>query len=238
MGKGSARVSSGVRTAIRGVGQTLITVGVLLLLYVVWSLWFTGIGTAREQNALYADLSDLWGSLQTGDVPLEEVEIGDGIAIMRIPRFGAEWHPVVVEGTGREELKTGPGHYVDTAMPGEIGNFSVAGHRTTYGAPFNRLDEMRDGDPIVVETATAWYTYDVTEVHIVLPTDVEVVAPVPGRPGETPTEALLTLTTCHPEYSSRERLIVHAELVDTRDQDTGPPPVLTDPDSYAREGVS
>ncbi len=88
-------------------------------------------------------------------------------------------------------------------MPGEVGNFSVAGHRNV--ATFWALDQLQEGDPIVVETRDTWYVYQVTQEHIVRPTQVEVVAPVPNYPGATPTKRMLTLTTCHPKMDNYQR---------------------------------
>ncbi|MET0416324.1 MAG: sortase, partial [Actinoplanes sp.] len=104
-----------------------------------------------------------------------------------------------------------PGHYPDTAKPGEVGNFSVAGHRIKK--IFWRLDEMQTGDVIGVETRDSWYVYRVYDSDIVKPSAVQVVAPVPNEPAAKPTKALLTLTTCNPKYNNYQRLIVHAELV-------------------------
>ena len=97
-------------------------------------------------------------------------------------------------------------------MPGGVGNFAMAGHRTTYAKPFNRVQELQVGDPIVVRTESTWYVYRVTSTEIVRPQDVGVVAPVPGRPGAKATERSITLTTCHPMYSARQRFIVHGVL--------------------------
>jgi sortase A len=104
-----------------------------------------------------------------------------------------------------------------------VGNVVVSGHRTTYGAPFRRFDELRPGDAVVLETRDAWFTYAVQETQIVAPNAISVAYPVPGDRTATPTRRLLTLTTCHPEYSARERLIVTAELAST-DPKGGPPP--------------
>src|SRR5690606_10957704 len=106
----------------------------------------------------------------------------------------------------------GIGHYEGTAMPGEVGNFAVAGHRVTYGKPFNRVEELQVGDPLVVQTETTWYVYRVTSTQVVTPRDVQVIAPTPNQPDVAPTVASMTLTTCHPMFSARERFIVHAEL--------------------------
>jgi sortase A len=157
------------------------------------------------------------------------VGIGDPFAVVHVPALGADYARVVVEGVSQVELAQGPGHYLDTAMPGEQGNFAVAGHRVGHGAPFLDLDQLRPGDPIVVETQGHWFVYRVLGdpatgdfaadpsgipgQHIVRPTDVDVISPVPGGPAAGPTDgAYLTLTTCHPKYSAQQRLIVHARL--------------------------
>lgn len=133
---------------------------------------------------------------------------GGEVARLYIPKLGKHW--IVVEGVEPADIKTNPGHYPGTALPGEVGNFAVAGHRTR--SAFWDLDRMVPGDPIVVETATTFFVYRVTRNHIVSPTAWEVVAPVPGQLGAQPTEAMLTLTTCNPKWDNYERLIVHARL--------------------------
>jgi sortase A len=108
-------------------------------------------------------------------------------------------------------------------MPGQVGNFAVAGHRTTYGRPFNTIDKLRKGDVIVVETKTSYIVYAVDRHVIVTPSQVEVITPVPQHPGVTPTEAWMTLTACHPEYSARERYVVFAKLLRTIPRASGLP---------------
>jgi sortase A len=131
-----------------------------------------------------------------------------------------------VEGVSVDDLKKGPGHYPRTQLPGEVGNFVVSGHRTTYGAPFNRIDELREGDAIVVETRDTWFTYRVSTKEIVPPTAIEVTYPVPKQADGKPTVARITLTSCHPKYSARQRIIVYGRLDDTRAKSTGLPPAL------------
>jgi LPXTG-site transpeptidase (sortase) family protein len=138
---------------------------------------------------------------------------------MYIPRMGKHW--VVVQGVRPGDIRRAPGHYPDTAMPGRIGNFSVAGHRIP--SIFWDLDKVKVGDAIVVETRDTWYVYLTSQVHIVTPSAVQVVAPVPNRPGIQPTKAMLTLTTCNPKYNNYQRLIVHAELVREAPRSAGPP---------------
>jgi len=203
-------------TFLRGLGQTLITSGGVILLFVVYELYFTGIETAREQRELTTAIEEQWergtGSYRTPADLLKPIPLGSGVAVLRIPRFGRDWAKVVVEGVGTDDLKRGPGHYPGTQLPGQLGNFVVSGHRTTYGAPFNRVDELKPGDPIVVETKDTWYTYRVTTQEIVPPTAIEVTYPVPKQRDAKPTIARITLTSCHPKYSARQRIIVYGHL--------------------------
>ncbi len=112
----------------------------------------------------------------------------------------------------RDDLEDGPGHYPGTALPGQIGNMVMSGHRTTYGHAFNRLAELRTGDVISLQVRTRTYVYHVIRTQIVDPNDTSVIFPVPGDLHATPTERLLTMTTCNPEYSAAQRLIVTAEM--------------------------
>lgn len=213
-----------IRIAVRGLGELMITAGVIVLLFVAYELWFTNFYTAQKQEALDHDLRVQWK--QSQPVALDKVPLGDGLAVLWIPRLGQHYHKVVVQGVSHEDLKKGPGHYPGTAMPGQVGNFVVSGHRTTYGAPFNQLDQLRDGDAIVVETETTWFIYHVTSHEIVLPTDVAVIAPVPDHPGQKPDKPYLTFTTCHPKYSASHRLIVHGELAQSLPKSAGVPAEL------------
>ena len=224
----------GWRMVVRGFGQLLITVGVVILLFVVYELWITGLYTQRQQNRLEHTLSQQWGRLGNGieisqaKPGVTHVPLGSGIAVLRIPRLGHGYHKVIVEGTDTGSLEKGPGHYPDTAYPGQVGNFAVAGHRTTYGAPFNRIDTIRRGDAIVLETKTMWFTYRVQDLpptkgypavpyqEIVSPSDVAVAYPVPDQPdrAKKPTLKMLTFTSCNPKYSAAQRIVVHALLVE------------------------
>ena len=132
----------------------------------------------------------------------------------------------IVEGVELGDLAKGVGHYPGTAMPGAIGNFSVAGHRATHGQPFADMDRIRVGDQFIVQTQNSWYVYTTSETEIVLPTAVQVVLPVPNKPGVKPTQRLATFTTCNPRWASYQRLIVYTELTSTRTATQGPPPQL------------
>jgi sortase A len=187
--------------ALRAIGRTFIGAGTIILLFLVYQLVGTNFVTGRAQKALASELEDQWA----GGISTEEVELGEGVALIKIPKIGVD--AVVVEGVEVEDLKKGPGHYPDTAMPGQLGNMVISGHRTTYGAPFYRLDELQEGDEIVVFGPNGSFSYLVTESKIVAPTEIGVIAPS--------SDARLTLTTCHPRFSAAKRLIVVAELQGT-----------------------
>lgn len=208
-----------VRGVVGIVGELMITAGVVLGLFVAWQLVWTDVVGDADQEVAVAQLEETFQLPQTsgdgGPTTLEPVEIGKGFAIVRIPRFGAKYAKPLYEGKDRLTLQKGIGHYPETVMPGEIGNFSMAGHRTTYGKPFNKVAELKHGDLVIVETAEAYFVYEVYEDQIVRPNQIEVVAPVPSEPGAKPTEALMTMTSCHPLFSSRQRWITHGRLIDT-----------------------
>jgi sortase A len=209
------------------VGELLITAGVLLLAFLAWQLWWTDVEANSAQAAVVeeqgwdvplAPLEDEGPAIVTPryDEPpvLEEPPYLTTFASMRVPRWDGEPTRTITQGTDRPNVLNplGVGHYEGTAMPGGVGNFALAAHRTTYGKPFNRIEELQQGDPIVVWTTDTWYVYRVTSSQIVMPGDVQVIAPVPDQPGVEPTERFITLTTCHPMFSARERFIVHGVL--------------------------
>jgi sortase A len=204
-----------------GVGRTLITAGVLILLFVAYQLWGTGIREAQAQDRLgnefeerldeARDRAPATTSTTTPEDTTTEPEQappiglaadGEATAQIRIPRIGVD--KTVVEGVSLANLKQGPGRYPETAMPGQEGNAAIAGHRTTYGAPFNRIDELEPGDEILVETVQGQFRYEVSEQLIVSPSQVEVL--------EDKGDNRLTLTACHPKFSARQRIIVVALL--------------------------
>jgi sortase A len=227
-----------IRAAVRTLGELLITVGLFLLLFVSWQLWWTDVEAGREQQAIVDQLRDRWGDDVTGPAaqPADHGEPPDLTApanaevfgLVHVPRFGAGYAVPVHEGTGLGDvLNRGVlGHYPGTAMPGEVGNFAAAGHRTTYGRVLHQIADLQPGDPLVVETADAWYVYRMRDAQIVTPDRVDVVAPVPGQPDAQPTERLLTLTACHPMYSARQRYIVHAVMESWQPKTAGAPAAL------------
>lgn len=205
-----------IRRIVRGIGKTLISVGVLILLFVVYQLWGTGLTHDREQKSLRSQFarqlaapaaaepapSTTPGTGVTSTTVAVQLSEGDAAAVIDIPKIGLD--EVIVEGVGVEELKKGVGHYPDTKMPGEKGNAALAGHRTTYGHPFNKLDELVAGDEISVTTRAGTFKYLVAEKKVVTPETVEVL--------DNTADNRLTLTTCHPKYSAESRLIVVALL--------------------------
>ena len=200
------------------VGRVFLVAGVLVLLFIPYLLWGTGLITARAQDQLrqqfaaaqlrHHDAVGLHSHTPASTVPTIAPAIaapaaGGPVGIISIPKIGVQM--VVVEGTDAEQLRSGPGHYPGTPLPGEQGNVAIAGHRTTYLHPFYDLNELVAGDHINVLTVQGLFVYEVTTSQAVAPTDVAVVAPTP-----TP---VLTLTTCNPRYSATQRLVVQAKLV-------------------------
>lgn len=213
------------------VGRICIAAGVLILLFVAYQLWGTGIREAQAQDRLEKEFksklsttttepttapstssnSDTVGTLPPVTAPPSTTALAEGEAIgqIQIPRIGLD--AIVVEGVGDDDLKSGPGHYPSTPEPGQKGNAAIAGHRTTYGAPFGSIDELQPNDEITVTTVQGKFTYAVMKQddgsgHIIVnPDQVEVLNEIPGK-------NTLTLTACHPKYSASERIIVFAQL--------------------------
>jgi sortase A len=135
------------------------------------------------------------------------VDVGDSLTRIKIPSINVD--VVVVEGTTASALRAGAGHYPDTPLPCEAGNVAIAGHRTTYGRPFHNLDLVKPGDAVILETPIGQCTYEVAGApFVVSPTNLSVL-------NQTP-DATLTLTTCHPKGSARERLVLHAKMVSSQ----------------------
>lgn len=220
------------RAAVRGLGELFITAGLVLLLFCAYQLFWTNVEAQRAQDQVTHDITDDWRrtgpqapQTQPGSGAVTTAA-GDGFALLHIPRLGEGWTKPIVEGVKLGDLARGVGHYPQTAGPGAVGNFAVAGHRATHGEPFRNLDRMRTRDVVVVETKDTWYTYVVDRTQIVEPTDVWVLDPVPGKPQAKPSQRLITLTTCNPRWASTERLIVFGHLESSRPKAQGPPSVL------------
>ena len=203
-----------VRLVSRSAGELLLTFGLVVLLLAAYELWGKSALINSHQNDLDNQLAQQWGNPAAGaspNVPAGPPPPGGTIGRLYIPKLKLHW--VVVEGVALSDIRYAPGHYPGTAMPGQVGNFSVAGHREP--GIFWDMDKVQSGDDVVVETSTNWYVYQVFENHIVSPESVEVVAPVPNEPGVTATQPDLTLTTCNPRWDNYQRMAVHAKLVAT-----------------------
>ncbi len=212
-----------IRVAVQGLGELFITLGVVLLLFVAWQLWWTDVEAGRSQAATTRQLEQTWKHELTTSPPAakvaapsyKQIPMGKAFALIRVPRFGRDYVRPILQGTELSILDEGVGHYVQSVGPGAIGNFALAGHRVTYAKPFNQIAELRPGDPIVIETRTTWYVYRVVSHIIVTPDRVDVVAPVPEKPGAKATTAMMTMTACHPEFSASHRYVVFSRLVQT-----------------------
>ncbi len=200
----------------------MLVAGILILLFIPYLLWGTGLITARNQSALTAQFEAAQQKSDShpaktipapvhGTTPaapqvaptVPDPPVGSPVGTIQIPKINLAM--TVVEGTDEAQLAMGPGHYPTTPLPGEAGNAAIAGHRTTYLHPFYSLDALVPGDLIFVTTLQGTFLYHVLSSQVVVPTDVSVVDPTP-----TPQ---LTLTTCNPRYSASQRLVVHALLV-------------------------
>ncbi|MFF5439864.1 class E sortase [Streptomyces achromogenes] len=219
-----------MRVIVRTLSELCITAGALIVLFVGYVLFWTGVRAEGAMNDQIGRLRAEWsaGSGRARPAaraePPRAYEPGEPFAIMSIPRLGATWHKPVLEGTGTGTLKKGLGHYAGTARLGATGNFAVAGHRRTYGDPFKDVPRLRPGDAVVLTDGTTRYTYRIDEgPYRTVPTDVAVLDPVPRKPGYTRPGRYLTLTTCDPEWGHSHRLIVWAHLDATQPVDTGHP---------------
>jgi sortase A len=225
--------SVSVRLVVRTFSELCITVGTLIVLFVAYVLFWTGIKADSASDGQIDRLQDEWSQgpalAPEGTVSPAPKTYEDGkpFAVMYIPRFGGSWDWPVLEGTRTGTLKKGLGHYASTAALGESGNFSVAGHRRTYGDPFKDFPKLRAGDAVVLTDGTTWFTYRIEkEPYRTVPSDVGVIDPVPRKSGFDGTGRYLTLTTCDPEWGSSHRLIAWAHLDATQPVTDGKPEAL------------
>ncbi|WP_128377659.1 class E sortase [Streptomyces cavernae] len=240
-----------MRVLVRTFSELCITVGTLIVLFVVYVLFWTGVKADADMNRQIEQLQNKWAKGAARQTPADSAqgggsgspagspgpgaapappgpyENGKAFAVMYIPRLGFTWNKPVLEGTGTEVLKKGLGHYARTAQLGQQGNFAVAGHRRTYGDPFKDFPKLKRGDAVVLTDGTTWFTYRIdTGPYKTVPTDIEVIDPVPRKSGYTRAGRYLTLTTCEPEWGRSHRLIVWAHLDSTRPVEAGKPEAL------------
>jgi sortase A len=204
------------------IGKAFITTGLLLLGLVVYQLWGTGIETRRTQSALRQEFNRIIATTSpTATSPKTTTTKGtsaflpvtDALALIEIPSINIS--KIVVEGITPKDLRRGPGHFPKTPLPGELGNSAIAGHRTSYDAPFGNLNTIALDDVIYITTPKGKFAYTVKEVSIVAPDKTSILA-------NTPKVATLTLITCHPRFSTSQRLIVSAELSTSSTNTTTP----------------
>lgn len=243
-GKGRRPSHSIIWSALGIVMEVLFTLAAVCALYIVWQMWWTGVQAEHVQEETRQSVS--WQSptgdddqatiapKQEGDPPVqpEQASEGDLIAQIYIPRFGDQWERNIVEGTTLEQLnRHGMGHYTTSQMPGQLGNFAVAGHRNGYGQPLGDIDKLQEGDVIVVRTQDYWYVYHYTGYEIVTPDRVDVIASNPENPGADPVKRMITLTTCEPKYTTAtHRWISYGEFDYWAKVSDGVPAELTSTD--------
>lgn len=208
-------------------GELLITVGLVLGLFVAYSLWWTNVLADRQASARGDQIRQQWQT--PGAVPAKPAEPGaldtmDGLGFLHVPAM-KNGEVLVKRGTDPETLNDGvAGYYtepVKSALPWDAkGNFSLAAHRDGHGAKFHNIDKVRNGDAIVFETRDTWYVYKVfAELRQTSKYNVDVISPVPKESGKTSPGRYITLTTCTPVYTSKYRYIVWGELVRTQKVD-------------------
>ncbi|WP_435283408.1 class E sortase [Streptomyces koelreuteriae] len=223
-----------MRVIVRTVSELCVTVGSVIVLFVVYVLFWTGVKADHVMDDQIELLEQEWSKPRppadgTAAGPQRPGPYAHGrpFAIMYIPRLGFTWNKPVLGGTTTGTLKKGLGHYADTARLGQKGNFAVAGHRRTYGDPFKDFPRLRRGDAVVLTDGTTWFTYRIDKgPYKTVPSDIEVIDPVPRTSGYTRPGRYLTLTTCEPEWGHSHRLIVWAHLDSTQPVEAGKPEAL------------
>lgn len=203
------------------IGVAMMLAGVVMLGYVGWQFWGTNWASQRAHAEATAELQRQW---ETPGTDLEPAVVPEGraSALIRIPAFGDDYLVPVLEGTSEEVLTKGYGHFRGTANPGDVGNYALAAHRITHGEPLRQMPELRPGDEVIVETATATYTYELdTDPNdlVISFTGVWVLDEVPknpdggAQPPQRPGQELITLTTCSELFNTDNRMIAFGHLV-------------------------
>ncbi|MEU6443894.1 class E sortase [Streptomyces sp. NPDC047046] len=222
------RPSAGTR-ASAALGEGFITLGLVMLLFVAYQLWWTNVRAHHEANGAAHRLQDDWAD---GKRSPGVFQPGEGFAILTIPKLDVV--VPIAEGVSKAKVldKGMVGHYgqgaLKTAMPAaKSGNFALAGHRNTHGEPFRYLNRLKPGDPIVVETRDTYFVYKMTSIlPQTSPANTAVLRPVPAGSGFTGPGRYLTLTTCTPEFTSTYRMIVWGKMVEERPRGEGKPDAL------------
>ena len=237
------------RWFVGGLGKCLITLGLLIFGFVAYQLWGTGIQYSQRQKNLGRELAQQFDAAPSGFVPAitigpptsttvaapsesvpastttteppvtvpafpSNIDLGKGLGYIQIPKMGL--NDILIAGVRVDDLKSGVGHFPETPVPGQLGNAALAGHRTTFGAPFSNIDKLVPGDEIIIATVQGKYVYRVTGTTIHKPSDYDVVANVPDK-------AMLTLISCHPKATAKQRIVVTADLDAAASSPLAPP---------------
>lgn len=238
------------RTVVGVTGEILITVGVLVQLFWLWNIgindWIQGFTQTQAASSISqqwqeeatTDSSDgttdsdggiaVYGTPVDGPPPVADVvSQGTAFATLYVPRFGDTYQRVIAEGvdlaTVLNDSRLGVGRYPQSTPLGEEGNFAIAGHRTSFGASFGNISDLRLGDRLYIETREGWYSYAFRNLEYVWPSEVDVLNPVPKQNVAEVTDRLLTLTSCHPRFSDAERIIAYAVFDGWYPRAGGPP---------------
>jgi sortase A len=235
------------RLAALGVtGEILLTVGVLIQLFWLWNVGINDWIQNFTQSQAASTLSDQWqqaaeaapgfnkgrgesgGQVNYGPPPvIDVVAEGTGFATLYVPRFGETYQRIIAEGVDLASVlndqRFGVGRYPQSTALGEEGNFAIAGHRTSFGASFGDISELRLGDRLYVETPEGWFAYEFRNLEYVWAEEVDVLNPVPKNDSVEATDRFLTLTSCHPRFSDAERVIAYAVFDMWYPRDVGPP---------------
>ncbi|WP_436737802.1 class E sortase [Streptomyces sp. BBFR102] len=226
-----ARKPSAATVASSVIGELFITIGVLMLLFVTYQLWWTNVRAQQQADGAASSLQQDW---ERGERKPGAFEAGQGFAILHIPKLDVV--VPVASGIDKERVldRGMAGHYAEgslkTALPAaKEGNFAVAGHRNTHGEPFRYVNRLTPGDPIVVETQDTYYVYEMASIlPQTPPSNTAVIDPVPAGSGFTKPGRYITLTTCTPEFTSTYRMIVWGKMVEERPRSKGKPDALVD----------
>lgn len=218
------------------VAELLLTAGAVILLYVAWLLWFNDAISAGSQRDAAAAAAEAWEAepaptrpASPGAIPVIDDPAHDRVfATLRVPRWGEGYAVPIIASNTKETLKRGIAHYGSTQLPGQVGNFAIAGHRTTYGSPFAEIAQLRLGDAVVVETRLGWYVYRWRNLEYVWPIGTGVLKAVPQSGARTTSDRVITLTSCHPRFSAAERVIGYGVLERFQPRADGPPAELAE----------
>jgi sortase A len=237
------------RTVLGVTGEILITVGVLVQLFWLWNVGINDWIQGFTQTQAASTISQQWQEEASTDIPdaedtqsnidvygtpvdgpppiVDVVSQGAAFATLYVPRFGDTYQRAIAEGvdlaTVLNDSRLGVGRYPQSTPLGKEGNFAIAGHRTSFGASFGNISELRLGDRLYIETRDGWYSYAFRNLEYVWASEVEVLNPVPKQNAVEVTDRLLTLTSCHPRFSDAERIIAYAVFDGWYPRAGGPP---------------